>query len=86
MRSLLSLAVVVVLVSGVWAERPPQGKNLASHVIVGTVEKITTTEKPFGGDSRIIQPSNSRDSGPEFGPSPRSTGGAPGKRGGWKRR
>ena len=46
----------------------------------------TLPEKPFGSDSRIIQPSNSRDSGPEFGPSPRSTGGAPGKRGGWKRR
>jgi excinuclease ABC subunit B len=43
-------------------------------------------EKPFGGTSRIIQPANSRDSGPEFGPAPRSTGGAPGKRGGWKRR
>jgi len=43
-------------------------------------------EKPFGGASRIIQPTNSRDSGPEFGPAPRSTGGAPGKRGGWKRR
>jgi excinuclease ABC subunit B len=43
-------------------------------------------EKPFGGTSLIIQPTNSRDSGPEFGPSPRSTGGAPGKRGGWKRR
>jgi excinuclease ABC subunit B len=43
-------------------------------------------EKPFGSTSRIIQPANSRDSGPEFGPAPRSTGGAPGKRGGWKRR
>ncbi len=43
-------------------------------------------EKPFGGTSRIIQPTNSQQSGPEFGPSPRSTGGAPGKRGGWKRR
>ena len=43
-------------------------------------------EKPFGGDSRIIQPNNSRQSGPEFGPSPRSTGGAPGHRGGWKKR
>src|SRR5262249_12852876 len=43
-------------------------------------------EKPFGGTSKIIQPTNSRDSGPEFGPAPRSTGGAPGKRGGWKRR
>ncbi|MBV9562131.1 MAG: UvrB/UvrC motif-containing protein, partial [Bradyrhizobium sp.] len=40
---------------------------------------------PTGG-SKIIQPTNSRESGPEFGPAPRSTGGAPGKRGGWKRR
>ena len=36
--------------------------------------------------SKIIQPTNSQQSGPEFGPAPRSTGGAPGKRGGWKRR
>ncbi|WP_315766867.1 excinuclease ABC subunit UvrB [Bradyrhizobium sp. SZCCHNR2009] len=43
-------------------------------------------EKPFGATSRIIQPTNSRESGPEFGPAPRSTGGAPGKRGGWKKR
>ncbi len=43
-------------------------------------------QKPFGSTSKIIQPGNSRDSGPEFGPAPRSTGGAPGKRGGWKRR
>ncbi|HTO64659.1 MAG TPA: helicase-related protein, partial [Bradyrhizobium sp.] len=42
--------------------------------------------KPFGETSKIIQPANSRDSGPEFGPAPRSSGGAPGKRGGWKRR
>jgi excinuclease ABC subunit B len=42
--------------------------------------------KPFGGDSRIIQPTDSRQSGPEFGPSPRSSGGTPGRRGGWKKR
>jgi excinuclease ABC subunit B len=42
--------------------------------------------KPFGGKSRIIQPTDSRQSGPEFGPSPRSSGGAPGHRGGWKKR
>jgi excinuclease ABC subunit B len=42
--------------------------------------------KPFGANSKIIQPENSRDSGPEFGPTPRSTGGQPGKRGGWKKR
>jgi excinuclease ABC subunit B len=40
----------------------------------------------FGPGSKIIQPTNSRESGPEFGPAPRSTGGAPGKRGGWKKR
>jgi len=42
--------------------------------------------KPFGANSKIIQPENSRDSGPEFGPAPRSTGGQLGKRGGWKKR
>jgi excinuclease ABC subunit B len=36
--------------------------------------------------SKIFQPTDSRQSGPEFGPSPRSTGGAPGHRGGWKKR
>jgi excinuclease ABC subunit B len=43
-------------------------------------------EKPFGDASRIFQPTDSQQSGPEFGPAPRSSGGAPGKRGGWKRR
>jgi excinuclease ABC subunit B len=42
--------------------------------------------KPFGSTSRIIQPADSRQSGPEFGPAPRSSGGAPGHRGGWKKR
>jgi excinuclease ABC subunit B len=40
---------------------------------------------PIGG-SKIFQPTDSRQSGPEFGPAPRSSGGAPGKRGGWKKR
>jgi excinuclease ABC subunit B len=35
-------------------------------------------------ESKIFQPTDSRQSGPEF--SGRSTGGAPGKRGGWKKR
>jgi excinuclease ABC subunit B len=39
-----------------------------------------------GAGSKIFQPTDSRQSGPEFGPSPRSTGGAPGHRGGWKKR
>jgi excinuclease ABC subunit B len=46
----------------------------------------TKPEKPFGSTSRVIQPTDSRQSGPEFGPAPRSSGGAPGHRGGWKKR
>jgi excinuclease ABC subunit B len=42
--------------------------------------------KPFGERSKIFQPTDSHQSGPEFGPSPRSSGGAPGHRGGWKKR
>jgi excinuclease ABC subunit B len=40
----------------------------------------------LGSGSKIFQPTNSRESGPEFGPAPRSSGGAPGHRGGWKKR
>jgi excinuclease ABC subunit B len=40
----------------------------------------TLPTKPFGSSSRIIRPTDSRQSGPEFGPSPRSNGGAPEKR------
>jgi excinuclease ABC subunit B len=37
---------------------------------------------PAGKSGRqIFQPTDSRQSGPAFGPSPRSTGGAPGHRG-----
>jgi len=43
-------------------------------------------KKPFGSASKVIQPTDSRQSGPEFGPAPRSSGGAPGHRGGWKKR
>ncbi len=39
-----------------------------------------------GSGSKIFQPTDSRQSGPEFGPPPRSSGGAPGHRGGWKKR
>jgi excinuclease ABC subunit B len=46
-----------------------------------------TPRKPSpGGGSKIFQPTDSRQSGPEFGPAPRSSGGAPGHRGGWKKR
>jgi excinuclease ABC subunit B len=46
-----------------------------------------TPQKPSSGSvSKIFQPTDSRQSGPEFGPAPRSSGGAPGHRGGWKKR
>ena len=40
----------------------------------------------LGSGSKIFQPTDSRQSGPEFGPAPRSSGGAPGHRGGWKKK
>jgi excinuclease ABC subunit B len=47
----------------------------------------TTPRKPSpDSGSKIFQPTDSRQSGPEFGPAPRSSGGAPGHRGGWKKR
>jgi excinuclease ABC subunit B len=46
--------------------------------------KLDDSEPTSG--SKIFQPTDSRQSGPEFGPAPRSTGGAPGHRGGWKKR
>ncbi|MEH6951241.1 excinuclease ABC subunit UvrB [Nitrobacter sp. NHB1] len=54
--------------------------------------KPTLDEMGPGTESKIFQPTNSRQSGPEFSgratsaPSPRSSGGAPGHRGGWKKR
>ncbi|MDR6302782.1 excinuclease ABC subunit B [Nitrobacter vulgaris] len=48
--------------------------------------KPTLDEMGPGTESRIFQPTNSRESGPEFGPRPRSSGGAPGHRGGWKKK
>jgi excinuclease ABC subunit B len=47
-------------------------------------EKPRKPELP--GGTKIFQPTDSRQSGPEFGPAPRSSGGAPGHRGGWKKR
>ena len=47
--------------------------------------ELPSKPTPTGG-TKIFQPTDSRQSGPEFGPAPRSTGGAPGKRGGWKKR
>jgi excinuclease ABC subunit B len=52
------------------------------------IEKAERRKTPVSktSDSKIFQPTNSRESGLEFGPSPRSTGGLPGHRGGWKKR
>jgi excinuclease ABC subunit B len=48
--------------------------------------KPSLDEMGPGTESRIYRPGSTREAGQEFGPAPRSTGGAPGKRGGWKRR
>ena len=48
--------------------------------------KPTLDEMGPGTESRIYQPTSSHEAGPEFGPRPRSSGGAPGKRGGWKKK
>jgi excinuclease ABC subunit B len=52
-----------------------------------TPRKPSLDDSPAAGSgSKIFQPTDSRQSGPEFGPAPRSSGGAPGHRGGWKKR
>jgi excinuclease ABC subunit B len=51
-----------------------------------TARKPSRDDKGTSSGSKIFQPTDSRQSGPEFGPAPRSTGGAPGHRGGWKKR
>jgi excinuclease ABC subunit B len=53
--------------------------------------KPTLDEMGPGTESRIYKPKSMTEGGQEFGgiikgPSPRSTGGAPGHRGGWKKR
>ena len=68
-----------------WHEVKPSRRN------VPRPRKPTLDEMGPGTESRIFQPTNSRESGPEFGGRPtgapgRSTGSAPGKRGGWKKR
>jgi len=51
-----------------------------------TRRKPSPDDIDAGSGSKIFQPTDSRQSGPEFGPAPRSSGGAPGHRGGWKKR
>ena len=73
-----------------WHEvKPDRGKKVARP------RKPTLDEMGPGTESKIFQPKDSRQSGPEFsgraappaaGPAARSSGGAPGHRGGWKKR
>jgi excinuclease ABC subunit B len=51
-----------------------------------TTRRPSPDDTGVGTGSKIFQPTDSRQSGPEFGPAPRSSGGAPGHRGGWKKR
>ena len=64
----------------------PAQLDKAAARMKSRARKPTLDEMGPGTESKIFQPTNSRQSGPEFGPSGRSTGGAPGRRGGWKKR
>ncbi|OYU89753.1 MAG: excinuclease ABC subunit B [Bradyrhizobiaceae bacterium PARB1] len=65
-------------------DKAAQGK--ARSKFASKARKPTLDEMGPGMESKIFQPTNSRESGPEFGPAPRSSGGAPGHRGGWKKK
>jgi len=65
-------------------DKAAQGK--ARGKFSSKARKPTLDEMGPGMESKIFQPKNSRESGPEFGPAPRSSGGAPGHRGGWKKK
>jgi hypothetical protein len=49
---MLAFCVCVFLALAVTAraERPPQSRTEATDVVVGTIEKLTTSTSPFGGD------------------------------------
>ncbi|MGB3865791.1 MAG: excinuclease ABC subunit UvrB [Xanthobacteraceae bacterium] len=69
-----------------WHEVKPDRKGVARP------RKPTLDEMGPGPESRIYKPKSMRDGGQEFGgvirdrPSPRSSAGAPGRHGGWKKR
>ena len=65
-------------------DKAAQGK--ARGKFGSRARKPTLDEMGPGMESKIFQPTNSRQSGPEFGPVGRSSGGAPGRKGGWKKR
>jgi hypothetical protein len=47
---LLTIAFVVLQAPAALAERPPQKRDKADLVVVGTVKKITSTARKFGND------------------------------------
>jgi hypothetical protein len=50
-KSVLAVPVAVVLAAGVaLAERPPEPREKADLVVVGTVKKVGTKQGTFGGD------------------------------------
>ena len=50
-----------------------------------TPRKPSLDDIGLGSESKIYQPTSTREAN-TLGPSPRSSGGAPGHRGGWKKR
>jgi excinuclease ABC subunit B len=69
----------------------PAQLDRAASATKSRARKPTLDEMGPGTESRIYQPKSMREGGQEHsgrsaGPSPRSSGGAPGKRGGWKKR
>src|SRR5207302_1314214 len=46
----IAAGLVVILVAGARAERPPEPRDDARLVVVGTVKKVTTKKSEFGGD------------------------------------
>jgi excinuclease ABC subunit B len=62
----------------------PAQLDRAAAATKSRARKPTLDEMGPGTESRIYQPKSTREAGAEF--SGRSTGGAPGKRGGWKKR
>jgi len=48
-----ALASLAFLAVPALAERPPQKREAAAVVVVGTVEKIQSADKPFGGDGTM---------------------------------
>jgi hypothetical protein len=54
LRWMMAFALAGALVAtDLRAERPPQSREMAEAVVVGTIEKITPVKKPFAGDGEM---------------------------------